>query len=103
MDAAQEAAVVERLGGGVQMRQAYGMTELSPIALVSGEHDHRPGTSGRLPPNTACKIVDPETGAALPNPGQVFQKIRQGLTSHATSTLNQNSVALPRLSFDVDV
>jgi len=34
--------------------------------LVGGEHEHVPGSSGRLVPNTACKIVDVESGAALP-------------------------------------
>ncbi len=66
LDAAQELAVVQRLGGNVQIRQAYGMTETAPIILVGGEHEHVPGYSGRLVPNTACKIVDVETGAVLP-------------------------------------
>ena len=42
------------------------MTELSPIVLAGGEHDHVPGSSGRLVANTACKIIAPETGEALP-------------------------------------
>jgi acyl-CoA synthetase (AMP-forming)/AMP-acid ligase II len=46
--------------------QVYGMTELSPIVLAGGEHDHVPGSSGRLVANTALKIIAPETGEALP-------------------------------------
>ena len=42
------------------------MTELSPIVLAGGEHDHVPGSSGRLVANTALKIIAPETGEALP-------------------------------------
>ena len=66
LDAALELAVVKRLGGRVRVRQVYGMTELSPIVLAGGEHDHVPGSSGRLVASTVCKIVAPETGKALP-------------------------------------
>ena len=65
LDALQEKAVVNRLGGGVRVRQAWGMTELSPVALVAGADVDVPGSAGRVGPNTEVKIVDPITGEDL--------------------------------------
>lgn len=46
--------------------QGYGMTELSPISHFSNEEHAKPGAVGITVPNTVCKVVDPQTGAALP-------------------------------------
>eukprot|EP00475_Leptophrys_vorax_P017658 TRINITY_DN24260_c0_g2_i1.p1 TRINITY_DN24260_c0_g2~~TRINITY_DN24260_c0_g2_i1.p1 ORF type:complete len:560 (-),score=176.60 TRINITY_DN24260_c0_g2_i1:63-1742(-) len=58
-------AVATRLGIS-DIRQGYGMTELSPVSHIqiktkSGKY----GTIGRLVPNTVCKVVDPETQKVL--------------------------------------
>ena len=45
--------------------QGYGMTELSPISHFSNETMAKPGAVGVTVPNTLCKIINPETGAAL--------------------------------------
>jgi acyl-CoA synthetase (AMP-forming)/AMP-acid ligase II len=46
--------------------QGYGMTELSPISHFSNEVHAKPGAVGITVPNTICKVVDPQTGEALP-------------------------------------
>ncbi|MFN3723361.1 MAG: AMP-binding protein [Paracoccaceae bacterium] len=46
--------------------QGYGMTELSPITHFSNDDHAKPGAVGITVPNTLCKVIDPETGAALP-------------------------------------
>ncbi|PJF09499.1 AMP-binding protein [Pseudorhodobacter sp. MZDSW-24AT] len=46
--------------------QGYGMTELSPISHFSNEAHAKPGAVGVTVPNTLCKVIHPETGAALP-------------------------------------
>ncbi|NEX45895.1 AMP-binding protein [Pseudotabrizicola algicola] len=46
--------------------QGYGMTELSPISHFSNEEHAKPGAVGITVPNTQCKVVDPQTGKALP-------------------------------------
>lgn len=50
--------------------QGYGLTETSPVThLNPPDQPNRPGTVGRLAPNTDCKIVDPATGQPL-GPGR---------------------------------
>jgi acyl-CoA synthetase (AMP-forming)/AMP-acid ligase II len=58
-------ACVERLG--CQIRQGYGMTETSPVIHMSpADHTQiKHGAVGQCLPNTECKIVNMETGAAL--------------------------------------
>ncbi|HEY0404891.1 MAG TPA: AMP-binding protein, partial [Pyrinomonadaceae bacterium] len=58
-------ACVERLG--CQIRQGYGMTETSPVIHMSpGDPAQiKHGAVGQCIPNTECKIVCMETGAAL--------------------------------------
>ncbi len=58
-DEALMSAVGKRIG--VQGVQAYGMTELSPIAHVAPAQNAKPGAAGVAVPNTECRIVDPET------------------------------------------
>ena len=56
---------------GCNVRQGYGMTETSPVTHSSPAPplEARFGSVGVPAPNTECKIVDLETGEALP-PGQ---------------------------------
>jgi len=65
-------ACAERLG--CRVVQAYGMTESGPvISAFHAEEEPRLGSVGRLVPNTTCKVVDIETGAALGTgePGEI--------------------------------
>jgi acyl-CoA synthetase (AMP-forming)/AMP-acid ligase II len=67
-----EQAVRARLGCDV--KQAYGMTEMSPASHVSPEGFVKPGSVGPLVPNTEAKIVCTHTGRVLgPNePGELW-------------------------------
>jgi acyl-CoA synthetase (AMP-forming)/AMP-acid ligase II len=50
-----------------QMRQGYGMTEMSPVShVLSFDARHKHNSIGRLVSNMTLKIVDPETKAAVP-------------------------------------
>ncbi|MDY7542091.1 AMP-binding protein [Cryobacterium sp. 5B3] len=62
LDASLAHAVADRLG--CQVRQGYGMSELSPIshAMPRGRDDIPHGVVGLALPNIECKLVDPETG-----------------------------------------
>ena len=44
----------------------YGMTEASPTILRTPRSDVRHGSVGIVIPNTECKVVDVNTGKALP-------------------------------------
>ncbi len=69
---------------GVRPIEGYGATELSPLVSVnvppmrsqSGDEGLKEGTVGRPIPGVTAKIVDPETGAALPpeTPGMLLIK-----------------------------
>ncbi|HEY3067895.1 MAG TPA: 4-coumarate--CoA ligase family protein [Methylomirabilota bacterium] len=52
---------------GCPVVQGYGMTEASPVTHLSPTRNVplKPGSIGRVVPNTEVKIVDVETGAAL--------------------------------------
>lgn len=52
----------------VEILQGYGLTESTGIGASTdtAEESKRYGTAGLLSPNTEAKIVDPDTGAALP-------------------------------------
>ncbi len=58
---------------GVPVVQAYGMTEASPATHfeVLG-HEGKPGSVGKLVPNTEARLVDPETGADAETYGEVW-------------------------------
>lgn len=45
--------------------QGYGMTELSPVSHLTVPGGFKPGSVGVTAPNTATRIVDPETGDDL--------------------------------------
>ena len=59
-----EKAVRQRLNCNV--KQADGMTELSPASHYSTSDTVVPGSIGFLLPNSKCKIVDLKTGESLP-------------------------------------
>ncbi|URE09774.1 AMP-binding enzyme [Musa troglodytarum] len=52
----------------VEILQGYGLTETTGIGAStdSAEESRRYGTAGMLSPNTEARIVDPDSGAALP-------------------------------------
>jgi OPC-8:0 CoA ligase-1 len=58
------------VGGGVELRlQGYGLTESCGAAtyfMSDEEAKARPGSSGMLVPSFCAKVVDSETGKALP-------------------------------------
>jgi acyl-CoA synthetase (AMP-forming)/AMP-acid ligase II len=63
-----EQAVADRLGCAVG--QAFGMSEAGPAVTMPDFAAPRPGTCGRLLPDTEARIVDPATGRDV-SPGQV--------------------------------
>jgi len=77
----------------IEFREAYGMTELSPVTTYSriGRVVH--GSIGQLVPNTKMKVVDVETGATL-GEGQrgelCFQgpQVMAGYLNNPSSTAN---------------
>jgi acyl-CoA synthetase (AMP-forming)/AMP-acid ligase II len=52
---------------GCPVTQGYGMTEASPVTHLSPTRNAtlKPGSAGRIVPNTEVKIVDPVTGEEL--------------------------------------
>jgi 4-coumarate--CoA ligase len=58
-----EKAIVKRLDCDV--KQGWGMSELSPIGLLNSDFNAKPGSVGPLVPSTYGKIVD-EHGKSLP-------------------------------------
>ncbi len=63
-----EQACAERLGCDVV--QGYGMTETSPVSHTAPRGEHKPGTIGPCLPNMECRLVDPETGEDVTEPGE---------------------------------
>jgi acyl-CoA synthetase (AMP-forming)/AMP-acid ligase II len=63
-----EQACAERLGCSVV--QGYGMTETSPVSHTAPRGEHKPGTIGPCLPNMECRLVDPETGEDVTEPGE---------------------------------
>lgn len=58
---AEVAEAVRNRLGGCAVIQGYGMTELSPLTHVTPHRAPRPGAVGVSAPNTATRIVNPET------------------------------------------
>ncbi|KAE8736333.1 ankyrin-3-like [Hibiscus syriacus] len=60
----------------VQLAQAYGLTETTArvFSTMGPDETQVEGATGKLMPNCEAKIVDPETGAALPpsTPGELW-------------------------------
>lgn len=67
------ADLMRRAAREMNMREiisVYGQTEASPgctMGEVTEDEDHRVETVGAAFPNVECKIIDPETGADLPD------------------------------------
>jgi acyl-CoA synthetase (AMP-forming)/AMP-acid ligase II len=57
---------------GCPVVQGYGMTEASPVTHLSPTVDtvYKPGSIGRVVPNTEVRIVDVESGRDVPGPGR---------------------------------
>ena len=70
-----EDAVVNRIG--CEIKQGWGMSELSPIGTYSSDYNVKSGSIGQLVPNTNGKIVDPETKKAL-GPGEPGELMIKG-------------------------
>ncbi len=71
--------------------QGYGMTELAPVSHVSPGRAPRSGASGLAVPNTACRIVDIESGTDLPagEEGELWIKgpqVMQGYLNNPKAT-----------------
>ncbi|MDQ3887239.1 MAG: AMP-binding protein, partial [Actinomycetota bacterium] len=71
LDAELAQAVAQRIG--CQVRQGYGMTEMSPVshAVPDGRTDIPLGSVGPTIPNMECKLVDPATGEEVVEPGVI--------------------------------
>jgi 4-coumarate--CoA ligase len=59
-----ENAVKERFPG-IQVKQGWGMSELSPLGLLNSDFNAKPGSVGPLVSNTYAKVVG-EDGKSLP-------------------------------------
>ncbi|CAK7336170.1 unnamed protein product [Dovyalis caffra] len=81
---------------GVQVQEAYGLTEHSCITLTHGDPSKGHGTAkknsvGFLLPNLEIKFIDPETGRSLPKntPGEICvrsQCVMQGYYNNEEET-----------------
>lgn len=68
-----EVAVQERLG--CQVKQAWGMSELSPIGTLNSDFNIKRGSVGPLVSSTVAKIVDEQGKSLGPNePGELLLK-----------------------------
>jgi len=56
-------AVTNRLG--LKVKQAWGMSELSPLGTIMMDHHEKGSSIGKLVSSTEGKIIDPETGKSL--------------------------------------
>ncbi|KAJ8451514.1 hypothetical protein Cgig2_018148 [Carnegiea gigantea] len=82
---------------GVQVQEAYGLTEHSCITLTHGDPSQEHGgiakrnSVGFILPNIEVKFIDPETGRSLPNntPGEIYvrsQCVMQGYYKNEEET-----------------
>jgi acyl-CoA synthetase (AMP-forming)/AMP-acid ligase II len=65
---------------GCPVTQGYGMTEASPVTHLSPTRNTvlKPGSVGRVVPNTAVKIVDPVTGDEVGAPSREGELLIRG-------------------------
>ncbi len=75
LDAGLERSCAERVGATVT--QGWGLTETSPVVSTNIGGEPRPGTVGRLLPNTECRVIDPASGADLPR-GETGELVVRG-------------------------
>jgi acyl-CoA synthetase (AMP-forming)/AMP-acid ligase II len=76
---------------GCTALQGYGMTELSPVSHIVPGNAPRSGAAGLVVSNTSCKIVDPDSGEALPigKEGELWiagPQVMQGYLNNADAT-----------------
>ena len=57
-----EDAVTRRID--CDIKQAWGMSELSPFGTLNSDYNYKSGSVGPVVSNTYAKIIDPETGKA---------------------------------------
>uniref|UniRef100_A0A7S2UH56 AMP-dependent synthetase/ligase domain-containing protein n=1 Tax=Attheya septentrionalis TaxID=420275 RepID=A0A7S2UH56_9STRA len=71
-----EKTVTKRIDSDV--KQGWGMSELSPLGTVNSDYNSKTGSIGQLAPSTYGKIVDPKTLKSLkPNEaGELMIKVR---------------------------
>lgn len=92
-----EQAVVKRLDCDV--KQAWGMSELSPIGTIPSDFNSKPGSIGPLAPSTYGKIVDEHGNSLPPNEsGELLIKVRR-LTEKQMLCLNDSLLKPMRLLF----
>jgi long-chain acyl-CoA synthetase len=73
----------EKVVGGAQLVEVYGLTETSPIITALPRYGKKkPGSAGVPFPDTEIKIVDASTGAVMPfgEPGELIVKGPQVFT-----------------------
>ena len=70
-----EDAVKDRLG--INVKQAWGMSELSPIGTLTHDNNKKVGSIGHTVSSTEGKIIDPETGKSL-GPNEVGELCIRG-------------------------
>lgn len=85
-----EEAVVKRLDCDV--KQGWGMSELSPIGTLNSDFNAKPGSIGPLAPSTYGKIVD-DVGKSLPAnvPGELLIKASRNMHHSSIWFVNHNS------------
>jgi len=76
---------------GCQIGQGFGMTELSPVSHMAELGDVCYGSSGRLAPNTECRVVNVETGedCLAGEPGEMWVRgpqVMLGYLNNAEAT-----------------
>eukprot|EP00804_Cyclotella_cryptica_P027448 CCRYP_008862-RD/>CCRYP_008862-RD protein AED:0.06 eAED:0.06 QI:1226/1/1/1/0.75/0.6/5/140/283 len=70
-----EAAVRKRLN--TEVKQAWGMSELSPLGTVNSDYNAKSGSIGQLVSSSYGKIVDTDTGISL-GPNQTGELVIKG-------------------------
>lgn len=73
---------------GTNIKQAWGMSELSPLGTINSDFNAKSGSIGPLCPSTYGKIIDAETGTSLgPNePGELLIKGPQVMMGYLNDT-----------------
>eukprot|EP00616_Rhizochromulina_sp_CCMP1243_P000817 CAMPEP_0118978490 /NCGR_PEP_ID=MMETSP1173-20130426/23810_1 /TAXON_ID=1034831 /ORGANISM="Rhizochromulina marina cf, Strain CCMP1243" /LENGTH=521 /DNA_ID=CAMNT_0006928687 /DNA_START=103 /DNA_END=1663 /DNA_ORIENTATION=- len=72
-----EQEIKDRLGGHLVVKQAWGMSELSPIGTCNPDDKPKSGTSGPPVPGMEYVIRDPQSGASL-GPGEEGEVVCRG-------------------------
>ena len=50
---------------GIQVKQVWGMSELSPIGTYTSDYNIKPGSVGPPASDTLCKVIDVISGKSL--------------------------------------